>query len=80
MQKLLFRHDADALGQYFLVEGFRMPLDAQTAIAPLMHDQMLKKLVRWDGAWPGDPMRTKNRQAKIKSRQCVIHGLVQAFL
>ena len=57
-----------------------MPLDAQTVIAPLMHDQMLKKLVRWDDTWPGDPMRTKNRQAKIKSRQCVIHGLVQAFL
>ena len=45
-----------------------------------MHDQMLKKLVRWDGTWSGYPMRTKNRQDRIKSRQCVIHGLVQAFL
>ena len=57
-----------------------MPLDAQTVITLLIHDRMLKKLVRWDGARPGDPMRTKNRQDRIKSRQCVIHGLVQAFL
>lgn len=57
-----------------------MPLDAQTVIALLIHDRMLKKLVRWDGARPGYPMRTKNRLAKIKSRQCVMHGLVQAFL